>query len=50
MIHALDMEWEMGFLAYLDLGYSPGEALDFLLGILTIDLAKDDGRIIGRKK
>ena len=31
MIHALDMEFEMGALVYLDLGYSPGEALDFLL-------------------
>lgn len=50
MIHAWDMEFEMGALAYLDLGYSPGETLDFLLGIFTIDLAKDDGRIVGRKK
>ncbi len=50
MIHAWDMELEMGALAYLDLGYSPGELLDFLLGIFTIDLAKDDGRIIGRKE
>ena len=50
MIHAWDIELEMGFLAYLDLGYSPGEALDFLLGIFTIDLAKDDGRIVGGKK
>ncbi len=50
MIHALDMEFEMGFLVYLDLGYSPGETLDFLLGILTIDLAKDDGRIVGGRK
>jgi hypothetical protein len=50
MIHALDMELEMGALAYLDLGYSPGEALDFLLGIFTIDLARDDGRIISRRK
>lgn len=50
MIHAWDIEWEMGALAYLDLGYSPGEALDFVLGIFTIDLAKDDGRIVGGKK
>ena len=50
MIHALDWELEMGFLAYLDLGYSPGEALDFLLGIFFIDLAKDDGRILGDRK
>ncbi len=50
MIHAWDIELEMGALAYLDLGYSPGEALDFLLGIFTIDLAKDDGRIMRRKK
>jgi hypothetical protein len=50
MIHALDWELEMGLLAYLDLGYSPGEAVDFLLGIFFIDLAKDDGRIMGDKK
>jgi|GEM_PF-2878446 len=50
MIHALDIEWEIGFLAYLDLGYSPGEALDFVLGIFTIDLARDDGRIVRGKK
>lgn len=50
LIHAWDIEWEMGFLAYLDLGYSPGETLDFLLGIFTIDVARDDGRIFGGKK
>lgn len=50
MIHALDWELEMGLLAYLDVGYSPGEAVDFLLGIFFIDLARDDGRIVGDKK
>ena len=50
MIHAWDVELEIGFLAYLDLGYSLGEALDFLLGIFTVDLARDDGRIVGRKE
>ena len=47
MIHAFDIETEIAVVAYLDLGYSPGEALDFLLGLLTIDLAGDDGRIVG---
>lgn len=46
-IHAFDTELEIAVLVYLDLGYSPGEFLDFLLGIFTIDLAKDDGRIYG---
>ncbi len=31
-------------LVYVDTGYSPGELLDFLLGLLTIDIAADDGR------
>ncbi len=48
-IHAFDIEAGIGLGVYLDLGWSPGEALDFLLGILTIDLAKDDGRL-GVKK
>lgn len=47
MIHAFDVEFEIAILAYLELGFSPGEALDFWLGILTIDIAKDDGRIVG---
>ncbi|MCZ6572128.1 MAG: hypothetical protein O7C98_03055 [Planctomycetota bacterium] len=48
-IHAFDIEAGIGLGVYLDAGWSPGEALDFLLGILTIDLAKDDGRL-GVKK
>jgi len=43
-IHSLDIEVEVGLLVYLDVGYSPGEFLDFLLGFFTIDIAKDDGR------
>lgn len=44
-IHAFDIEWEIAIFAYMGGGWSPGEALDFLLGIFTIDLAKDDGRL-----
>lgn len=44
-IHAFDIEAEIGFFLYLDLGWSPGELLDFFLGILTIDIAKDDYRL-----
>ena len=44
-IHAFDVELEVGFLGYVDLGYSPGEFLDFLLGLFTIDIARDDGRL-----
>jgi len=47
MIHAFDIEQEIAFLLYLDFGFSPGEGLDFLLGIFTIDLAGDDGRLGG---
>lgn len=50
MIHAFDTELEISILAYLDVGFSPGETLDFWLGIFTIDLAKDDGRIYGGAK
>ncbi len=42
-IHAFDIEAGIGLGVYLDAGWSPGEALDFLLGILTIDLVCDDG-------
>ncbi len=44
-IHAFDIEAEAGLFIYLDSGYSPGELLDFLLGLFTIDIAKDDGRL-----
>ncbi|MHC4959441.1 MAG: hypothetical protein ACYTGN_13830 [Planctomycetota bacterium] len=44
-IHAFDVEFAIGLGIYLDLGYSPGETLDFLLGIFGIDIAKDDGRL-----
>lgn len=47
-IHAFDIEAEVAVLGYIDVGWSPGEFLDFILGFFTIDIAKDDGR--GRKR
>ena len=44
-IHAFDTELEAGLIVYLDLGYSPGEFVDFVLGIFLIDIAADDGRL-----
>ena len=41
-IHAFDIELEVAVLAYIDVGWSPGEFLDFVLGFFTIDIAKDD--------
>jgi hypothetical protein len=43
-IHAFDIEAEVGLFVYLDVGFSPGELLDFLLGFVGIDIAKDDHR------
>ena len=43
-IHAFDIELGVGLFLYADVGYSPGETLDFLLGIIGIDIAKDDGK------
>ena len=43
-IHAFDVELEVGLFVYVDAGWSPGELLDFLLGLVTIDIAGDDGR------
>lgn len=43
-IHAFDMEVGVGLFVYVEVGYSPGELLDFLLGLFTIDIADDDGR------
>jgi hypothetical protein len=48
-IHAFDIEGEVALLGYIDVGWSPGEFVDFLLGFLTIDIAKDDDRKRGRK-
>jgi hypothetical protein len=48
-IHAFDIEGEVGIFGYFDAGYSPGELVDFLLGIVGIDIAKDDDRW-GKKK
>ena len=44
-IHAFDIETEVGLGIYVEAGYSPGELLDFLLGIVGIDIAQDDGRL-----
>lgn len=41
-IHAFDIEAQAALLVYVDVGWSPGEFLDFLLGLFTIDIAKDD--------
>jgi hypothetical protein len=41
-IHAFDIEAEAALLLYVDVGWSPGEFLDFLLGFFLIDIAKDD--------
>ena len=41
-IHIFDVEFEIALGVYLELGWSPGELIDFLLGIVTIDIAKDD--------
>lgn len=43
-IHAFDIEGEVALLGYLDVGWSPGEFVDFLLGFFFIDIAKDDHR------
>jgi hypothetical protein len=44
-LHTLDAEFEIGILAYLVVGYSFGELIDFAFGLLTIDPAGDDGRL-----
>jgi hypothetical protein len=44
-IHAFDLEAEVGLLVFVETGFSIGELVDFLLGIVTIDIAGDDGRI-----
>jgi hypothetical protein len=44
-IHAFDIEGEVGLFVYASAGYSPGELVDFLLGLLFIDIAADDGRL-----
>lgn len=43
-VHAFDIELEVGLAVYMEVGYSPGELIDFLLGLITIDIAQDDGR------
>jgi hypothetical protein len=44
-IHAFDIEAEVALLLHTSSGFSPGEALDFLLGFFLIDIADDDGRL-----
>ena len=46
-IHAFDVELEVGLFVYLDNGFSLGEMVDFLLGFVLIDIARDDGRLKG---
>jgi len=48
-IHAFDVEFDVALGVYLEVGYSPGETLDFLLGIFGIDIAKDDHRVGGEE-
>ena len=48
-VHSLDIEFDLGLAVYGELGFSPGETLDFFLGIIGIDLAMDDDRIGGGK-
>lgn len=44
-VHAFDAEVEVSLFLYVDLGISPGEIVDFFLGVLTgLDIALDDGR------
>lgn len=45
LVHAFDFEGEVGLFLYTSSGYSPGELLDFLLGLVLIDLAADDERL-----
>lgn len=44
MIHAFDIEAEVMLLLYVDVGFSPGEWLDFLTSLFGFDLAGDDDR------
>lgn len=44
-VHAFDVEAEIGLVVYLDAGLSPGEILDLVLGLFTIDISRDDGRL-----
>jgi hypothetical protein len=46
-IHAFDIEVDLGLVVYGEWGFSPGEVVDFFLGILTIDIAMDDDRTGG---
>lgn len=43
-VHAFDIEFEVMLIADIDVGYSPGEALDFFTSLFGYDLAKDDDR------
>jgi hypothetical protein len=41
-IHAFDFEISCAFLATIDIGLSPGEFVDFVLGWFGVDIASDD--------
>lgn len=43
-IHAFDVDGGLALFVYIDGGWSPGEAVDFFLGLFLIDIAADDGR------
>lgn len=43
-VHAFDLELQLMLLVNVDIGYSPGEALDFITSLFGLDLAKDDDR------
>lgn len=44
MVHAFDIETEVMLLGYIDVGYSPGEFVDFVTSLFGFDLAGDDDR------
>jgi hypothetical protein len=43
-IHAFDIEAEIMLAGYIEIGFSPGELLDFFFSLVGLDLAKDDHR------
>jgi hypothetical protein len=44
MIHAFDVETDIMLFAYIEFGYSIGEAVDFVTSLFGFDLAGDDDR------
>jgi hypothetical protein len=43
-IHAFDIEAEVMIVGYLDVGFSPGEFVDFWTSLVGLDIAEDDHR------